>query len=156
MTIRPANPSDLKAIQDLNHELFKHDAEWISHLVMDWPYDPETGEAYFKGLIDSSDKFCFVAESDGEIIGYLAGTISKPESYRTLKRAELENMFVKPDHRGQGIGSKLVAEFKHWCQKRGVQKILVIASEPNASAIEFYKSAGFAPYSLELEMDLEK
>jgi ribosomal protein S18 acetylase RimI-like enzyme len=32
---------------------------------------------------------------------------------------------------------------------------LVSASAPNAAAIAFYEAAGFEPYSLELEMNLQ-
>lgn len=156
MIVRPANLSYLKTIQDLNHDLFKHDSAWISHLAMDWPYDSKTGAAYFNDAIEKLDTACFVAEENGEIVGYLAGALKEPESYRNVKRAELENMFVKESYRHQGIGKLLAAKFKEWCKEQGAQKILAIASAPNESAIQFYKSIGFESYSLELEMDLEK
>lgn len=154
MVVRPATPDDLKTIQDLNHQLFEHDSEWISHLVMDWPYDPQTGQAYFKDVTERPDAACFVAEDNGEVVGYLAGSLKKAESYRKVKMAELENMFVKEAYRHQGIGKQLASKFKQWCKEQGVQKILVIASAPNEQAIQFYKSIGFEPYSLELEMSL--
>lgn len=44
--IRPAIIDDLKAVQDLNHELFVFDIKSDPLLNINWPYETE-GESYF-------------------------------------------------------------------------------------------------------------
>jgi|GEM_PF-5344432 len=40
VNIRPAKIEDLKAVQDLNHDLFVYDSASDPNLDLDWPYGP--------------------------------------------------------------------------------------------------------------------
>lgn len=152
--IRKADHSHLKTIQDLNAELFRHDSTYDELLVLDWPYK-RVGRQYFKELIDGKAGVCFVAEIDGNIVGYLAGAIKGSESWRAVKkRAELENMLVKKEYRGRGVGSKLVQQFLKWSKKQKAEKVLVVAYTTNQKAIKFYKKNKFVPYNFSLEAEL--
>lgn len=153
-TVREAQPADLKKIQDLSAKLFEHDKAWISHLKMDWPH--KEGEQYFADGIAGKDAVCLVTEVGGQIVGYLQGGLKNSEDYRDVKMTELENMYVEDEFRKQGVGKLLVKAFIEWSKEQGAQRTLVIASVPNTNAIKFYEAAGFEPYSLELEMDLER
>lgn len=149
--IRKAIIDDLKAIQELNYELFLYEEKHDNTLDMQWPHDP-AGEHYFKEKIAGQGCVCFVAEIDGKIVGYLAGGITKSESYRTVKKiTELENTLVSKDFRGQKIGEQLFAAFSEWSKQNGAEKIKVTASAGNAGAIRFYEKVGFAPYVVNLE-----
>jgi GNAT superfamily N-acetyltransferase len=150
--IRKAHPEELKIIQDLNHQLFLFDYERDPDLNVQWPYEKD-GEEYFRKMIDGEIGVCFVAEVEGKVVGYLAGCgeLETP-SYRPVKRAELENMFVIEEYRGAGVGTKLANEFIDWSHSKGVQHIFVSAYAGNERAIKFYQKAGFKPYAFELEI----
>jgi GNAT superfamily N-acetyltransferase len=151
--IRKAKAEDLRAVQDLNHALFESDSSSDDTLNLNWPY--EDGEEYFRRMIAGETGVCYVAEVNDEIVGYLAGSIKLEQpSYSTVRRSELENMFVKEEFRSQGIGEKLAKTFLQWSKSSGVAKSFVQAYAPNQRAIAFYQRAGFAPYSVELEIDL--
>jgi len=95
---------------------------------------------------------CFIAEVNNEIVGYLAGSIIEPCSYRNIKKiSELENMIIKEDCRGKRIGEKLFKEFVEWSKFKKVKKMKVSAFTNNESAIRFYKRIGFDSYATELE-----
>src|SRR4051812_11886005 len=96
LKVRPARPDELPLVQEMNVALFAGDAVHDPHLVMTWPVDDETGAPYFRDRI-AGKGVCFVCELDDEVAGYLAGALQPIESYRRGSRAELENMFVKPD-----------------------------------------------------------
>ncbi|MEK7626231.1 MAG: GNAT family N-acetyltransferase [Patescibacteria group bacterium] len=153
ITIRKANIGDLKPIQNLSYKLFRNDEGRISNLVMDWSQGPE-GEKYFTDRIENRG-VCFVAEDDGEVVGYITGEVKKDISWRSVHISELENIFIEEKYRHQSIGRRLFEELKNWSKENGAQKMTVSPSIPNTSAIEFYKSVGFEPYSLELEMEIE-
>lgn len=153
--IRKAKEEELRTIQELNHELFLHDKEFDSSLNMRWPFE-KIGEEYFKDRISGKEGVCFVAVVDGEIVGYLAGGMRKPYSYRTVKvQSELENTLVKENFRGKGIGEKLFREFVKWSRKMGAERITVSASFDNRNAIKFYKKVGFEDYATELEYEIK-
>lgn len=154
--IRPAELNDLKDIQALNLLLFKKEyAEFDKTLNCELPFSPE-GEKYFKEHIENKDCCSLVAQAGKGIVGYLVGDIHRDETpYRILPLfAELQNMLVLAEYRGQGIGDQLVQEFIKWCRTKNVGRLRVVASAQNTPAIDFYRQQGFKDYSLILESDL--
>ncbi len=149
--IRKAKIEELKTVQDLNHDLFDSDSTRDKYMDHNWPY--VDGKEYFSKRITDDNSICLVAEIDNEIVGYLAGAIMEVESWRPVKRTELENMFVKEEFRSSGIGAKLVNEFFNWSKTKGVQRSLVVAYATNEKAIKFYQKMGFDPESVSLEIE---
>lgn len=155
LLIRKAQESELKTIQDLNYELFVHDHPYDSTLHMNWPYE-ELGEKYFRDRISGKEGICIVAEVHDEVVGYLAGAMIKPYSYREIKKeSELENTLVIEKFRGHGVGEDLFKEFVKWSKEQGAERIKVSASAENSGAIKFYKRVGFIPYAAELEYEIK-
>lgn len=148
--VRLARIEDLEYIQDLNHQLFLHDFAFDELLNKNWAYE-EKGEKYFRAAIVDNDKCCFVAEINGEIVGYLAGSIRNVTGWRNVRQAELDNTLVIEKYRGQGIGRLLAEKFFSWCSDNNAEKILVSAYALNKNAIKFYESLGFKKYEIGLE-----
>lgn len=157
LIIRKARKDDLKAVQDLNYQLFVHDKKFPNQLLnMHWTFG-KVGTEYFKNKINGKWGVCFVAVIDDEIVGYLVGGIIKTYPYRTVKKmSELENMLVKKGFRGQRIGERLCDEFKKWSKAHGAKRIKVSAAAGNSRAIKFYKRVGFFPYAAELEYKINR
>lgn len=152
--IRKPYLHELGVIQELNAQLFIHDSSYDPFLNMQWPFE-KTGEEYFRNKISGKSGVCFVAEKEGEIVGYLAGGMITPYSYRTIKKqAELENILVKDDERGKNIGESLVQAFIAWCKEHEAERIKVSAAAENSGAIQFYQRVGFVSYATELEYEL--
>lgn len=155
-TVRKAAITDLRRLQELNYELFLLEEANDTTLDMQWPHDP-AGEVYFTEKINGVNCVCFVAENDGKIVGYLAGALTKPQSYRTIgKITEMENTIVNKDYRGQKIGEQLFAAFVTWSKEQGAEKIKVAAAASNEGAIRFYEKVGFSPYSVVMEYTLPR
>ncbi|QGA80393.1 GNAT family N-acetyltransferase [Candidatus Nanohalobium constans] len=121
--------------------------------------DPEwtlTEEAanWYRERINQGNGFAVVAQEDQTVIGYAIGVTESAEEFRTTDTlAELETMYLQPQYRGQGIGSKLVQEFKDWAREKGADRLRVEASAENEDAIRFYQENGFEDYSVTLEED---
>ncbi len=152
---RQATLADLETIRSLNQELCaKEHAEFDKTIDPNYPAT-EAGEAYFRSRLEQADSFAVIAEEDGVAVGYLVGALLEVEDYRTVKRsAEAENMFVKAEMRGRGVGRKLMQQFEDRCREKGVEVIRIVASSGNTDGIRFYESRGLKPVSVVLEKQL--
>ena len=139
--IRKATLEDLKDIQSLNNDLFKLEkANYDTTLIPNWPLS-DKGKEYFTDLIENH--YVIVATEKEEIIGYLAGSINEKGSYTEIQYGEIDNMIVKDEYRGSGIGKELINNFKEYCKSNGINNIKVMASYKNRNAVEFYHKNGF-------------
>ena len=78
-----------------------------------------------------------VAVSDGGAIAGFASTVEVDG------RLELEDLFVDPDRRRQGIARRLVEDAVAAARTRGFRDLDV---EANPHAMSFYTAVGFVPY----------
>lgn len=148
ITIRKATIDDIKVIQDLNNELFLLEKEnYDSTLVVGWPLT-ETGKKYFTDLIQNH--YVIVALDNKRIIGYLAGSIDEKGSYTEVQYGEINNMLVKDEYRGYGVGKTLINNFKDYCKSNGIENLKVMASYKNRNAVEFYHKNGFEEFEVTL------
>lgn len=153
--IERAKYKHLKEIQHLNKLLFdKEIVDFDETLNPEWTLSKE-GEKYFKEAITKECFTSFVALVGNKVVGYLVGEIlEEPITWRTIKnQAELDNMFVLPEHRDKKIGSALVKAFIKEVRKKGIKNIKVVAYSGNQKAISFYRKHGFQDYDLTLEVN---
>jgi hypothetical protein len=73
--VRKAKLNELKIVQGLNVKLFEFDGPRDKFINQKWPY--KEGVKYFKRMIGGDKTVCLVAEIDKEIVGYLAGAVTK-------------------------------------------------------------------------------
>lgn len=147
--IRKAIINDLNPVLELNNSLFELEYNnYDDTLKKGWSFESD-GKEYFEYMI--KNEVVFVAEIDGKIVGYLAGSICKQMSYITESFAELDNMCINDKYRGIGIGTLLINEFKKYCLEYNIQNIKVTASAKNIRAIKFYEKNGFEDYNITLK-----
>ncbi|EKD43009.1 MAG: GCN5-related N-acetyltransferase [uncultured bacterium] len=66
----------------------------------------------------------------------------------------LEDVYVKEDKRGQGVGKKLLEQILSEAKKRKCYKIIGTSRMSRDMVHEWYKRLGFREYGLEFRMDL--
>lgn len=96
------------------------------------------------GFNEDMIKITVVKEND-EYIGYCISII-------TQGKGELESLHVSASKRGQGIGRELVAAHIDWMKKNKCDVIGVTASQENSNTIDFYKSLGFYPKTVYMQL----
>ena len=110
---------------------------------------PKTGTVYSDPTTDSlyelfeakKKSFCLVAESNnGEILGLcgIYATDGLEPNY-----GELVKFYLKPQHRGQGIGKNLMSDCLIKASEIGYQYIYIETQEVFANAIKLYEDYGF-------------
>jgi GNAT superfamily N-acetyltransferase len=50
----------------------------------------------------------------------------------------LEDLIVRKDHRGNGIGTRLLCEIYNWCVMKSISRIQLLRDTENISALNFY------------------
>jgi GNAT superfamily N-acetyltransferase len=95
----------------------------------------------------------FVAETmDGQIVGYATYFFS----YHTWigKSLYIDDLFVKEEYRGKGIGTSLMKRTIDYAKESGCHKMRWQVSNWNSPAINFYKSLGAQIGTTEQNCDL--
>ena len=150
--IMRARKEEVKVLQDLNDELFQDNSKYDPDLKIDWAKSEE-GKKYFTKILNNPKAICLIAKDNKKSIGYIAAS-PKKMSWRLSKYLEIENMFVSPNYRCRGIGSKLISECLTIAKKKGYQKAYVASYYSNKRATAFYKKSGFTKIDISLERDI--
>lgn len=133
-TIRPANPADAATIYDFIRKLA--DYEKLSHEV------EATQDQIEAQLFGESPKvFCEIAEDDGRPVGFALWFYTF-STFQGRHGIWLEDLYVDPDVRGQGIGKALLAELAKRCVAEGLGRFEWWVLNWNTPSIDFYKSHG--------------
>lgn len=96
--------------------------------------------------IDDSFELFLVAKSDSEIVG-TAGVKNQGD-------ARLVRVYLRGDHRGNGLGSRLVQEILKYCE--GKYKRIFLTTPPEMNAEGFYRKLGFETFRVDEKIWMEK
>lgn len=91
--------------------------------------------------LDDDDRTLFVAETDGELVGYAsAGLVESPPIYERGRRAHIDSLYVKPDFRRQGIARRLIDRVEAWAIENDCALLGITAHTENAPARRLYEA----------------
>ena len=136
MSVRPATIDDVPRIVELVHALaaYEHEPDAVEATAADFvaalfpPSAPPT-------------TFAHVAEVDGEVVGMALWFVSF-STWTGRNGIWLEDLFVRPEHRGAGLGRELLATLAQECVARGWRRLEWSVLDWNEPSIGFYRSLG--------------
>jgi GNAT superfamily N-acetyltransferase len=134
-SIRPATPADVPLILELIRALATYERE---------PDAVKTTEADLMrdGFGENPCFECLIAESaQGEPAGF-ALYFYNYSTWRGRSGIHLEDLFVLPHFRGQGIGKDLLARVAARAVEQGCVRLQWDVLEWNQTAIDFYQGMG--------------
>ena len=139
MYIRPAEPSDVPAIHQLIIDLaiYEKSPESVLSTTNDLNTVLFTPIPYLFGD---------VALDGDEIIGFAVWYVNY-STWRGRHGIYLEDLYVKPERRGEGVGKALLKILATRCIDRSYARLEWWVLDWNEPAIEFYKSVGARPMS---------
>ncbi len=82
-------------------------------------------------------------ENDAEIAGTFQLTFIPYLSYQGKLRAQIENVFVREDLTGQGIGKKIFEWVITRAKERNAHLLQLTSDKQRPNAIKFYEDLGF-------------
>src|SRR5262245_24169102 len=135
--IRPAKPQDLNVICNLIRALAEY--ERLSDQVS---LDENRVKEHLFGARPFAE--VLLAEDNGDIVGFAlffhnySTFLGKPGIY-------LEDLFVRPEHRGKGHGKALLKALAKLAVERDFCRVEWSVLNWNTPSIEFYKALGAVP-----------
>ncbi|MWV63895.1 GNAT family N-acetyltransferase [Halorubrum sp. JWXQ-INN 858] len=87
-----------------------------------------------------------VARVGGEAVGFVDFSVDRGGYERDHVRGTVGNLFVAPEHRGEGIGSALLAAAERGLREAGADVVGLEAMAANERAREFYRAHGYEPH----------
>lgn len=137
--IRRAQPDDCETIANLVRELAVY--EKLEHLARADAADFERGLFGPRPFAEA-----LVAEHEGEPVG-MALFFHSFSTFRGAPGLYLEDLFVRPEARGRGIGKALLAAVARIAADRGCGRVEWSVLNWNTPSIGFYVSLGARPMS---------
>lgn len=149
MLIRDANAGDTNAVAEV----------YLSSVVAAYSKIATQDYVSTRNLADCTNQWSYnirdnsvtvvVAEDDGVVKGVAsfgrARDEDADEDADERVTAELQAIYVSPDHWSQGIGGQLCNHVMHRLSTDGFKSVLLWVLSANTRAIRFYEEFGFVP-----------
>jgi GNAT superfamily N-acetyltransferase len=144
-TVRRARKKDAERIGDLwlalLHEQAEHDDRIgvADDAIERWRND-------FPVWLDDDTRRIFVAEADGTVQGFAsAHRWGPPPIYAESEEVYLDEIYVAPGARRDGLGSALVAAVRDWAEDLGAQRVRLQVLAANDAGHRFWDEHDAAP-----------
>lgn len=99
----------------------------------------------FRESLSTSGEETYIAEQDGEAIGFLTLGACRDEDMDQATTGEIWGIYLAPAHWRKGVGRALCQEAERMLKSRGYTQITLWVFEGNSQARRFYEAMGFAP-----------
>jgi len=130
-----AATEDLPQLADLLAELFT--------LESDFRPDRDKQSSGLQLILDNPALGrLFVLRRGEQVLGMANAlvTVSTAEGGYVLL---LEDVIVRREHRGDGLGKMLVGHVLAWAKAEGMTRVTLLADRDNNAALDFYRKLGF-------------
>ncbi|MFA6105511.1 MAG: GNAT family N-acetyltransferase [Patescibacteria group bacterium] len=154
INIRKATIKDLEGILELGKLLAVHERKCDLLLT---PFDIKKSKAKYKRRFADSKACLFVAEKDGDIIGFVYGLLKKSPSHIKghKKIGRLQACYVKKEFRRKQVATKLTDELLYWFGKQNVT-LIDLNVYANNEAINAWRKIGFKDYDVQMRLFLKR
>ena len=132
--IRPAIPADARLVLELVRELAEYE-RLLHEVVAD---EAMLAQALFG---DAPRVFCDIVETGGQAAG-LSLWFYSFSTFAGRHGIYLEDLFVRPAFRGQGLGKALLARLAQRCLDGNLARLEWSVLDWNAPSIAFYQAQG--------------
>jgi len=132
--IRPARPEDVPTMLAFVHELAEYERE---------PEAVTSTEADLEAALFGPEPkvWAHVAEEDGELVGQAVWYLTY-STWTGRHGIWLDDLYVRPRHRGKGYGVALLRTLAEVCVERGYQRFEWWVLDWNLPSIELYRAIG--------------
>jgi RimJ/RimL family protein N-acetyltransferase len=138
--IRTARVEDADATLTLHRDIVKEDI-FLEPILEEFTRTVEEQERWIRQLREDERKVAFVAEVEGEIVGWIA--FSSPDRLRLAHTGTI-GILVKNGYRDKGIGKLLMQALLDWATEHpSIEKVSLGVFASNHRAIALYEKMGF-------------
>lgn len=142
-TIREARTEDLDDLVELLGLLFSIEADFAP--------DPERQREGLSLMLGKGPRVVLVAVSSDDGTGRVIGMATAQVVISTAEGGPallVEDVVVRPQARGRGIGKALITRIEAWGKRMGATRLQLLADRDNTGSHGFYEACGFSPTNL--------
>ena len=142
LTFRDATITDIPVIIGLSHagDARGKDTPPLDPATLS---DPRYRAAFDEITADPKHRL-IVAEKNGEVVGTIQLSFIPGMPNFGMKRGLLENVHIRSDHRGSGLGTEMVTWAIERCREAGCGVVQLTSNKLRLDAHRFYEKLGFA------------
>jgi len=158
LIIRRATNADLPTLGRLGALLVQQHHDFDSRRFLAGNRStPHHYSEFLGSQLADPDVVVLVAEQDQQVIGYTFAAMEGYD-YKSLRGPAglLHDILVDPDHRGHGVGRRLLDETVSILQQRGARQIVLSTAERNDSAQRLFARLGFRRTMIEMTRELDE
>ena len=150
VVIETATSTDIDGVVDCWVELARDQRTYSSHLLAE-ENRGAVRDSVARHIIE--DKL-LVARDSG-IVGFVMFELQTGLYQQTTTRGLIQNVYVEPSHRNDGIGSALLDEAEATLAERGAETFALEVMATNEDARRLYENRGYEPHRVEMEKSNE-
>jgi GNAT superfamily N-acetyltransferase len=139
VTVRPARITDLPDLVELLCQLFSIETDFEVR-----PARHARGLRLLLGAARRGRAYVVVAERLGDVVG-MATVQIVVSTVEGARSGWIEDVVVRHDLRGAGIGTSLMASLSHWARTNGLVRLQLLTDRRNRLALAFYDRLAFQP-----------
>lgn len=114
----------------------------------------EQAETIFKKMAAYPDYKIYIAISGGEVVGTFALAIMDNLAHMGVPSGLIEDVVVKTDRQGKGVGKQMMKYAMEYCKKCGCYKVSLSSNLKREKAHYFYESLGFKKHGYSFLIEL--
>ncbi|HEU0234236.1 MAG TPA: GNAT family N-acetyltransferase [Gallionella sp.] len=133
--VAQAEIGDLEQLADLLAELFT--------LESDFRPDREKQLRGLRLILDNPALGRLFVLRDQSRVAGMANVLITVSTAEGCRAAVLEDVIVRDEYRGKGLGRRLVEHVFTWAKTGGMTRITLLADRDNKAALDFYRKLGF-------------
>ena len=157
VTVRRGEAGDRAALGRLGAILVKEHYSFDPRRFLAPEASVEKGYgAFLAGLLQQDDAAVFVAETDGEVVGY-AYVALEPMSWKELRAPAgfVHDIVVLENARGLGAATRLLEVAVEWLRAQGAPRVILWSASANEAGQRLFRRRGFRPTMVEMTLELE-
>ncbi|MCT4618757.1 MAG: GNAT family N-acetyltransferase [Marinisporobacter sp.] len=136
--------SIIKEVWERNRKFHEEISKFFKHLYTDIVFEERING--FSSFDQEHIKITLAENTDNNrVLGYCISTFEG-------NKGEPQTLHVIEEARGKGIGKELMQRHMEWLKSNGCETITITVSYENYNTIEFYKSMGFMPNTIEMRL----
>ena len=140
--LRTLTPGDWQAYRDLRRRALEDSPEaFSSTLAQSLAIPDEEWRARLVRVMPTTD-YPLAADSAAGLCGLVWSRVEADDS----SVAQLYQMWVAPEVRGQGVGREMVNAALAWMRSIGIKRAILGVTSGDRPARRLYESIGFTPY----------
>jgi len=151
MEIEFATVDQAEALTDMWIALADEQTQYDSHVLGERNRSVVADELSRHAVTDR----LVIATEDGHPVGFVMFTLDRGSYEMDVTQGVIENLYVEPEVRNEGIGSELLETAERQLDKRGAETVVLEAMAGNMAARRFYRRHGYDSHRVQLEKSLE-